>query len=349
MKPDAREDLADLALAPLRPAQAAHAARRRQRRGDLVQPEVSADLLGEVGLARHVEAPGRHERRGLGARSRDQEPERRERPLLLQPAAPRRRAARSRDAGRSRTVRAGRSPPLRSTRPGRTLAGADLGPRGARAGRAPAGPAAMSAPRSKRCEASVCMPSARAARRIASGSQQAASSATTRVASWISLDAPPMIPASASAGSPPLPAITPTRAGSVRSLPSSVVSALALARPAHDERPAGHAREVEGVARLAQLEHHVVREVDDVVDRAHAHELEPVAQPRRRGADRHVAARARRSGRTGRAPRSSRRAPRPPASPRPRTSCRAAAAPGRRAPPPRAPRRRRSCSRRGWW
>ena len=41
-----------------------------------------------------------------------------------------------------------------------------------------------------------------------------------------------MIPASASAGSPPWPAITPTRAGSVRSSPSSVVSLS----PARDQR-----------------------------------------------------------------------------------------------------------------
>ena len=53
------------------------------------------------------------------------------------------------------------------------------------------------------------MPSDRAARRIDSGSQYAASSATTRVSSLTSLVAPPMMPASASALSGP--ATTPCR------------------------------------------------------------------------------------------------------------------------------------------
>ena len=134
-------------------------------------------------------------------------------------------------AGRWRTLRAGRSPPRRSTSPGRTRPAPIFAARCARRSSA-SGPAAMSAPRSKRCDASVCMPSARAARRMASGSHQAASSATSAVASWISLEAPPMMPASASAGSPPLPAITPTRPGSVRSWPSSVVSVS----PSRDQR-----------------------------------------------------------------------------------------------------------------
>jgi hypothetical protein len=42
------------------------------------------------------------------------------------------------------------------------------------------------------------------------------------------------------------------------------------------------------VARLAHLHHHVVREIDQVVDRTEAHELEPVPQPGRGRADLHV-------------------------------------------------------------
>ena len=81
--------------------------------------------------------------------------------------------------------------------------------------------------------------SARAPRRTASGSHHAASSATTRVSSPISLDAPPITPARASAGSPPRPAITPTRAGSLRSIAVERRQRLALARPAHHQLAPG--------------------------------------------------------------------------------------------------------------
>ena len=46
---------------------------------------------------------------------------------------------------------------------------------------------------------------------------------------------------------------------------------------------------VEGVQRLAGLEHHVVGDVDNVVDAANADPLECVAQPARAGANRHAA------------------------------------------------------------
>ena len=48
---------------------------------------------------------------------------------------------------------------------------------------------------------------------------------------------------------------------------------------AHDDAPAGEPLEIERVHRLADLEHHVVGHVDDVVDRPHAGGLEPRAQP----------------------------------------------------------------------
>jgi hypothetical protein len=67
---------------------------------------------------------------------------------------------------------------------------------------------------------------------------------------------------------------------------------LALARAADDEPPAGHAVEVEGVQRLAGQEHRVVRDVDDVVDRALAGGHQPRLQPLRRRADRHALERA---------------------------------------------------------
>ena len=183
-------------------------------------------------------------------------------------------------SGLRRRLRGPRPWPVRSTRPGRTVPPPTFCSRCASRAIAP-GPAATSAPRSKRCEASVCMASARAPRRTASGSHHAASSATTRVSSEISLDAPPMTPARASAGSPPRPAMTPTRAGSFRSDAVERRDRLAFPRPAHHQLRARHAGEVERVARLARLDHHVVRQVDDVVDRPDAHLLEPVAQPGR--------------------------------------------------------------------
>ena len=60
--------------------------------------------------------------------------------------------------------------------------------------------------------------------------------------------------------------------------------ALPLAREAYDDRapqPVG----VEGVQRVAELEHDVVRDVDDVVDRALPGGLQPLLHPARRGPD----------------------------------------------------------------
>ena len=60
---------------------------------------------------------------------------------------------------------------------------------------------------------------------------------------------------------------------------------LALARPADDDASLPELRPVEGVERAAQREHHVVRHVDDVRDRAHAGADEPGLHPRRRATD----------------------------------------------------------------
>ena len=54
-----------------------------------------------------------------------------------------------------------------------------------------------------------------------------------------------------------------------------------------------HAGEIKGVHRLAVLEHDVVRDVDNVVDRAHAGGADPFAHPCRRGGDPDVAHHAR--------------------------------------------------------
>ncbi len=63
---------------------------------------------------------------------------------------------------------------------------------------------------------------------------------------------------------------------------------LALARPARDE-PAAQQIEVVRVERAAEREHHVVRDVDDVRDRAHPGVPQARLQPRRRLAERNVA------------------------------------------------------------
>ena len=60
---------------------------------------------------------------------------------------------------------------------------------------------------------------------------------------------------------------------------------LAVAGWAHDDRGLSELGEVEGVQRLAVLEHDVVRHVDDVVDGALARQLQAAAHPLWRGAD----------------------------------------------------------------
>ena len=65
------------------------------------------------------------------------------------------------------------------------------------------------------------------------------------------------------------------------------------ARAADDDPAAGERLSVVRVQRAAEREHHVVRDVDDVRDRAHPRADQPCLQPRRRLADRHVAQNAR--------------------------------------------------------
>ena len=60
---------------------------------------------------------------------------------------------------------------------------------------------------------------------------------------------------------------------------------LAAPRAAHDHGGAAETGQIVYVHRLVELEHHVIRGVHDVVDRAHAHRLEPPPEPRGRRAD----------------------------------------------------------------
>jgi hypothetical protein len=73
---------------------------------------------------------------------------------------------------------------------------------------------------------------------------------------------------------------------------------LALGRPAHHDPFLGEQAQVEGVERVSQLEEHVVRDVDDDVDRPDAAGLEAGRHPGRSGPDAHVADDPRRVART---------------------------------------------------
>ncbi len=85
-----------------------------------------------------------------------------------------------------------------------------------------AGAASKSAPRSKRCEASVCRPCRFDDLRIVAGSNHAASTSTFFVAGVIIESHPPITPASDNARRSS--AITRSSGSSVRSTPSSVLS-----------------------------------------------------------------------------------------------------------------------------
>ena len=107
------------------------------------------------------------------------------------------------------------------------------------------------------------------------------------VSSPISVSSPPMIPASATA---PL-AVGDHQVVRLELAVDAVERAQLLARPraAHDDLAAGELRVVEGVQRIAEREHDVVRHVDDVGDRSHARGKQPCLQPDRRRSDRRVA------------------------------------------------------------
>src|SRR5438105_217377 len=64
---------------------------------------------------------------------------------------------------------------------------------------------------------------------------------------------------------------------------------LALPRAPDDDAPPGELRPVESVERATERKHDVVRDVDDVRDRAHAGPDEPRLEPRRRGAEPRIA------------------------------------------------------------
>ena len=119
------------------------------------------------------------------------------------------------------------------------------------------------------------------------GSKLAASSRMDVVVSVTSVSSPPMIPAKAIA--PSASAMTRSAGVELAQVPVEARELLARARAAHDDPAAAQRLEVEGVERVPEREHDVVRHVDDVRDRAHPGRLQARLQPRRRLPDRDVA------------------------------------------------------------
>jgi hypothetical protein len=132
-----------------------------------------------------------------------------------------------------------------------------------------------SAPRSNRMLASVFSPSFRSCGAPTSGLKRRSR------ARWSSCPrdlgfAPPMTPAMATGRSASaMTSISGSACASGRRASASSRPAPAVRRSA----PAGKHREVEGVHRLAELEQHVVRDIDDVADRADAGGAQPRLHP----------------------------------------------------------------------
>ena len=153
-------------------------------------------------------------------------------------------------------------------------------------GASPARGASMSAPRSKRNEASVDSANRLLVRRTETGSNHALSKATRVVPAVTSESAPPMTPAHR---------LWPGAVGDDehvdRQLPLDAVQgadAFSFPRAPDSQLAACEPVEIERVHGVAELDQHVVRDVDDVVDRTDFGRFEPRRHPRRRRADRHL-------------------------------------------------------------
>ena len=139
---------------------------------------------------------------------------------------------------------------------------------------------------SNRDEASDRRLRSREVRRMLGPFQVAASIRTEVVESETSDTAPPMTPATAAG-----PLLSQTRTVSDETSRSIAVEGrhlLAVLRRPHEKGAVGNEVEVEGVHRLAGEPHHVVGDVDHVVDRPLAGGDQPGPQPERRGTDGHI-------------------------------------------------------------
>ena len=155
--------------------------------------------------------------------------------------------------------------------------------RAARATRSAAtGGSCGSTVRSNRRDASLGSLCRRAPRAIVAGSKCAASITTSigSVPGRISVDAPPITPARPIG---PESSVMSRSSGSRRRSTSSRVVSVSPGCARRTTMRPGQPRRVVGVQRLAQLEHHVVGDVDDQRDRAHpGPEQPPLHPPRRR-------------------------------------------------------------------
>ena len=255
---------------------------RRERRRNPVEAPVPADFLDEIRLARDVDAERRHvDVPAVRRRPSGVNPRRVEDPLDVARRAPRSPSSR-RDARRAQR----HAPRLGRPR-------VDVGDRRRPAWPAPICSSSASARRSARTgrrrgrRRARIGPTLRSSGRACGWSRAPTRAGTrrsrARSASWsadTSVGAPPMTPAMATARSRS--AMTSIVSSSVRVWPSSVVSVSpARARRTRISGPA-ELRDVERVHRMAQLEHHVVGDVDDVVDGPDAGGGEPIGQPGRR-------------------------------------------------------------------
>ena len=148
----------------------------------------------------------------------------------------------------------------------------------------PAGGALTSPPRSKRMDASVFSPSRLLVRRTDAGWKYALSRTIRVVPSWIS-ESPSAHHAGDRRG--PFGVGDDEHVRIERAL--DAVQRRAASRPRRARRitsaPPRSRCDVERVHRLAHLQHHVVGDVDDVVDGAHAGGLEALGEPGGRGPD----------------------------------------------------------------
>ena len=111
------------------------------------------------------------------------------------------------------------------------------------------------------------------------GSNHANSRATVVVVGPISVSAPPMIPARP-IGTSRASQISSSPDVSERVDPVERRQLLAVGRRAHSDPSPTEGRQVVGVVRLVELEHHVVADVDDVVDRSLTDGRQPGGHPR---------------------------------------------------------------------
>ena len=275
-----RQRVGDPAPDPLRAGEAATGRSDGEHRRDAVVAGEPGHLLGELGPAGEVGAPRRRRDLEAAVDAGDDAADLGEGVVHLVVGVLDADEPETKPSGRRIASRAGASwmseppasavPPARSTMSWATRETAAPRSRGRRRARS-AWP-----PRSAACAGVRCA-------RSRPGPSWPPRRARCASASPISVSAPPMTPPRPIG--PRSSVTTRSSTWSVRSLPSRVVELLARRRATHDDA-APERVEVVAVDRLAELEHDVVRDVDEHRERADAGELQPRDHPRRRRAGR---------------------------------------------------------------